>query len=109
LAMEVRAVLDKATVPKAPLGGALGASQGTRVPPEVFAAEGSAVDLPITRYGQRSLGGPAPSGHAPPTTLAVLATPPPNDFSFGSFFGPGGVNAPVLNLVLTVSPPMEIR
>jgi hypothetical protein len=42
-------------------------------------------------------------------SLAILATPEPQTFTFASFFGPGLTNPPVLNLVLTVSPPMELR
>jgi hypothetical protein len=109
LSMEVRPVLDRATLPKAPLGTSLGAADGTPVPPELLAVEGSAIDLPITRYVQSFLAGPDPSGRAPPTTLAILAAPEPSTFTFASFFGPGVANAPVLNLVLTVSPPMEVR
>jgi hypothetical protein len=109
VSMEIRAVLDRATIPKSPLGTSLGAAEGTAVTPDVFAAEGSVVDLPITRYVQSFLAGPDPAGRAPPTTLAILATPEPSTFTFASFFGPGLTNAPVLNLVLTVSPPMEIR
>jgi hypothetical protein len=107
--MEVRPVLDRTTLPKAPLGSPLGGQGGTSVPPEVLGTEGSLVDLPITRYLQQFLAGPDPSGRPPPTTLAILATPEPSTFSFASFFGPGPTNAPVLNLILTVSPPMEIR
>jgi hypothetical protein len=107
--MEVRSVLDKSTLPKAPLGASLGGPSGTPVAPEVLGVEGSTVDLPITRYVQSFLAGPDAAGRAPPTTLAILAAPEPSTFTFASFFGPGGPNAPVLNLVLTVSPPMEIR
>jgi hypothetical protein len=107
--MEVRSVLDKSTLPKSPLGASLGGPTGTPVAPEVLGVEGSTVDLPITRYVQSFLAGPDAAGRAPPTTLAILAAPEPSTFSFASFFGPGGPNAPVLNLVLTVSPPMEIR
>jgi len=108
--IEVRAVLDKGTLPKSPLGSSLGGQGGTPVPPEVFGAlEGTLVDLPITRYVQGVLSGPGPDGRSPPTTLAILATPEPNTFTFASFFGPGLTNPPVLNLVLTVSPPMELR
>jgi len=109
VSMEVRPVLDRATLPKAPLGTSLGTAEGTPVPPEVLGVEGSTIDLPITRYVQGFLAGPDPDGRAPPSTLAILAAPEPSTFSFASFFGPGGANAPVLNLVLTVSPPMEIR
>jgi hypothetical protein len=110
VSMEVRPVLDKTTLPKAPLGTPLGGTaQGTAVPPEAFGVEGSTVDLPITRYVQSFLAGPDASGRAPPTTLAILPAPEPSTFSFASFYGPGGANAPVLNLVLTVSPPMEVR
>jgi hypothetical protein len=109
LSLEVRPVLDKSTLPKAPLGTSLGNVEGTPVPPELLAVEGSPIDLPITRYVQSFLAGPDPAGRTPPTTLAILAEPEPSTFTFASFFGPGVANAPVLNLVLTVSPPMEIR
>jgi hypothetical protein len=109
VSMEVRAVLDRATIPKSPLGTSLGTAAGTPVTPDLLATEGSLVDLPITRYVQSFLAGPDPGGQAPPTALAILATPEPSTFTFASFFGPGLANAPVLNLVLTVSPPMEIR
>jgi hypothetical protein len=110
LSLEVRPVLDRGTLPKAPLGAPLGGADGTPVPPELFGVqEGSLVDLPITRYVQGYLAGPDQSGRLPPTTLAILTSPEPQSFTFVSFFGPGSVNAPVLNLVLTVSPPMEIQ
>jgi hypothetical protein len=110
VALEVRPVLDRATLPKAPLGNPLGALEGTPVPPELFGAQqGTLVDLPITRYVQGFLSGPDPSGRPPPSTLAILAAPEPHTFTVASFFGPGTPNAPVLNLVLTVSPPMEYR
>jgi hypothetical protein len=109
VSMEVRPVLARATLPKAPLGASLSDEAGTPVPPDVFGAlEGTLVDLPITRYVQGYLAGPDASGRAPPSTLAILATPEPHTFTFGSFFGPGP-NAPVLNLVLTVSRPLEIQ
>jgi hypothetical protein len=110
VSMQVRPVLDRGTLPKAPLGAALGRPEGTPVAPELFGAqEGTLVDLPITRYVQLFLAGPDPSGRPPPTTLSILAATEPETFTFGSFFGPGPTNAPVLNLVLTVSQPMEIQ
>jgi hypothetical protein len=111
VSVEVRPVLDRGALPKAPLGGALsGIELGTAVPPELFGTgEGTLVDLPITRYVQIFLAGSDPSGRPPPTTLAIMSATEPETFTFGSFFGPGPTNAPVLNLVLTVSQPMEIQ
>jgi hypothetical protein len=110
LAMEVRAVLSPASLPKSPLSSSLTRPGGTRVRPEVFgpAQEGSLVEVPITVFVQRLLAGPDEAGRPPSNTLALLATPEPSDFSFASFFGPGGATAPMLKLILTVSPPLEL-
>jgi hypothetical protein len=71
-------------------------------------AEGTLVDIPITAFVQSFLLGPDDAGRLPPYTLALLAAPEPEAFTFGEFFGPGGPNEPVLRLVLTASPPVEL-
>lgn len=107
--LDVRSVLSPAALPKSPLGGSLVNAGGAVVRPEVFGVdEGSLVDVPITAFVQTFLAGPDASGRMPSSTLALLATPEPGSFAFAEFFGPGGANAPVLKLILTVSPPMEL-
>ena len=111
VALDVRPVLSRAALPKSPLGGSLLADPlGQRVGPEPFATqEGSLVEIPISAFVRGYLAGPDPSGRPPPGTLALLSATEPEGFTFASFFGPGGVNEPVLKLILTVSPPMELQ
>jgi hypothetical protein len=111
IGIEVRPVLSPAALPKSPLGPSLvGGQRGLLVAADVFGAqEGALVEIPITNYVRGYLGGPDPAGRPPPGTLAILASSEPSSFTFGEFFGPGGPNEPVLRLVVTVSPPMEIQ
>ncbi len=107
--LDVRAVLSPPTLPKSPLSGSLVSQGGSVVRPEAFGVdEGTLVDIPITAFVQTFLAGPDASGRQPSNTLALLATREPGSFAFAEFFGPGGPNAPVLKLILTVSPPMEL-
>jgi hypothetical protein len=111
VALDVRPVLSRASLPKSPLGSSLIADQlGQRLAPALFGAlEGSSVEVPITDYVKAFLTGLDPSGRPPPGTLALLSAPEPASFTFAEFFGPGGPNEPVLKLVVTVSPPMELQ
>jgi len=110
IALDVRAVLSRAALPKSPLGNSLIADlAGQRVAASAFAVEGTPVEIPITNYVKAFLGGPDPAGRPPPSTLALLAAPEPGSFTFAEFFGPGGGNDPVLKLIVTVSPPMELQ
>lgn len=110
IAIDVRPVLARDALPKSPLGGSLiGGGVGQRVSGDLFGAlEGSPVEIPITNYVKAYLAGPDPAGRPPPTTLALIAAPEPSTFTFAEFFGPGP-NEPVLELVLTVSPPLEVQ
>ena len=110
VALDVRPVLSRAALPKSPLGNSLIADPaGQRVDATAFAVEGAPVEIPVTGYVKAFLGGPDPAGRPPPGTLALLATPEPGSFTFAEFFGPGGANEPVLKLIVTVSPPMELQ
>ncbi|HUF74826.1 MAG TPA: hypothetical protein VMM35_01045 [Longimicrobiales bacterium] len=107
--IDVRPVLSRAALPKSPLGTSLIVqTQGQAIAAPLFGAqEGTPVDIPITNYVKALLSGPDPAGRPPPTTLGLLATPEPNSFYFAEFYGPGP-NEPVLELILTVSPPLEL-
>jgi hypothetical protein len=108
--IDVRPVLSREAMPKSPLGTSLIVqTAGHTIAAPLFGAlEGAAVEIPITNYVKAFLAGPDPSGRPPPSTLALLATPEPNSFTFAEFFG-AGPNEPALKLILTVSPPLELQ
>ena len=108
--LDVRPVLSRAALPKSPLGGSLMVQTGGQtIAASLFGAEeGTALDIPITNYVKVFLAGPDAAGRPPPATLALLAAPEPSSFTFAEFFGPGP-NEPVLELVLTVSAPLELQ
>jgi len=112
--LDARPVLSKETLPKAPLGTSLltnGLALG--LAPALFAPGGSAtVEVPITIFARASLSGPDPSGRLPPKTVALLSAPEPWSFTYASFYGPDAVDEavrPVLKLVVTVAPPLEVQ
>jgi len=111
MTIDVRPVLNRAALPKSPIGTSLLPNQtGRRVDGALFGAlEGSLVEIPITAYARRFLSGPDPAGRLPPSTIVLLSAPEPSSFTFGEFFGPGGPNEPVLRLVVTVSRPLELQ
>ncbi|HSH76174.1 MAG TPA: hypothetical protein VLA09_10865, partial [Longimicrobiales bacterium] len=114
ISLDVRPVLNKGSLPKSPLGNSLIADPlGLRVAPILFGAqERSLVEVPVTGYVRAFLAGADQSGRPPPSTLAILSAREPARFAFGSFYGPEAPEdqlEPVLKLVLTVSPPMELQ
>jgi hypothetical protein len=110
ITVDARAVLSPTALPKSPLGVSVVGVNGSTFAPALFGPqEGSLVDVPITAFVQSVLRGPDEAGRPPSTTLAILSLPEPGTFSFAEFFGPGsGVNEPVLKLVITASPPVEL-
>lgn len=110
LRLDVRPVLSRAALPKSPLGASLIAGgAGKAVPASAFGAqEGELVEIPITSFVRAYLAGPDPSGRPPPNTLALLSLAEPSSFTLASFHGPDGAMAPVLNLIVTVSTPLEL-
>ncbi len=107
--VDVRPVLLRDALPKAPLGNTLVGAFGRRIAPEAFGdGEGTQVELPITPFARDLLRGETPQGTPPPSTLALLSVFEPISISFASFHGPGSAFEPVLRLVVTVARPVEL-
>jgi hypothetical protein len=103
LRVDVRSVLSPERLPKSPLGPSESGVLGTGVAPEAFGVlAGSLVDVPVTSFIRQLLGGPDSYGRAPPSMLALLSAFEPLSVAFGSFYGPGDPQEPVLRLVITV-------
>ena len=110
LGMDARPVLDRDALPKAPLGSALVGGTGLRIPGALFSSEvGSTVELPVTALVRDLITGTNPSTGFPySNTLALLTPSEPLSIAYGSFYGPGTAFAPVLRLVVTVGPSVEL-
>ena len=109
IGLDVRPVLDRAALPKSPLGGSLVGSRGQRVGPAAFStAPGEEIEIPITVFARAMLRGDEDGASAPPKTLALLSVFEPVSISFASFFGPGVPEGPVLKLVVTVGKTVEL-
>lgn len=107
--LDVRSVLKRAAMPKSPLGASLiGDFLGRRVAPEAFGSgAGERIEVPITDFVRALLAGDDGSG-PPPNALALLSAVEPLSISFASFEGPGSPDEPVLRLVLTIGPAVEL-
>ncbi len=109
LSLDVRPVLLRSALPKAPLGGSLVGLTGRRVGPGIFAdPEGTEVEIPITNYVRSLVEQDTTETQPPPRTLALLSAFEPISFSYASFFGPGSPEEPVLKLILTAGPSVEL-
>ena len=110
LGLDGRPVLDRDALPKAPLGSALVGGSGIRMPGSLFSsAVGSEVELPVTTLVRNLITGSNPDTGLPYTnTLALLTPSEPLSFAYASFYGPGTAFAPVLRLVVTVGPSVEL-
>lgn len=110
IGLDVRPVLLRSALPKAPLGATLVGSRGQRMHPSLFGgAEGTRVEVPITAFlRQLVAGADSVTQEAPPNTLALLSTFEPFSLSFASFYGPGSPQAPMLKLIVTVGPSVEL-
>lgn len=110
LGLEGRPVLDRDALPKAPLGAALVGGGGVRMPGPLFSSGvGSAVELPVTTMVRDLITGTDPSTGLPySNTLALLTPSEPGSIAYASFHGPGTAFAPVLRLVVTVGPSVEL-
>jgi len=109
LAVDVRVIYDRPSMPKSPLGATLIGGFGKRLAWELFVAgEGTQVEIPITAYVRGVLESDSVGGFPPPGSLALLSALEPESLAFVSFFGPGTPGAPVLKLVVTAGGSVEL-
>jgi hypothetical protein len=107
--LDVRPVLLRSALPKAPLGSSLVGLTGRRVAPEVFGdAEGTEVEIPFTNYVRALVTDDSTQADPPSKTLALLSVFEPVSIAFASFYGPGTPGAPVLKLILTAGKSVEL-
>lgn len=107
--LDARPVLSRATMPKSPLGVSLVPDSAGRVAPEAFGAgAGVEIEVPVTSFVRQLLPGAEGAPANGPNTLALLSVLEPLSIAFASFYGPGGPDEPVLKLILTVIPPVEL-
>jgi len=108
--LDVRPVFDRPSMPKSPLGESLvDNALGRAVSPDAFGTTpGAVIEIPFTIFARDLLRGEDEDGNAPPNTLALLSVFEPLSIAFASFEGPGSASEPVLRLVLTIGPDMEL-
>jgi len=108
--LDVRPVLDRSAMPKSPLGTSLIQSDlGRAVPPSAFgSAPGQTIEVPFTEFARDLLRGVDEDGYPPANTLALLSVFEPFSISFASFEGPGSPGEPVLTIVVTIGPAVEL-
>jgi len=105
--VDVRQVLRRDALPKAPLGESLTGLFGQRVGPDAFGSKSETdIEIPITEFVRDLLG--SQDGMSPTKTLALLSVFEPISIAYASFHGPGDENGPVLRLVVTVGRAMEL-
>ncbi len=107
--VDLRPVLDRDALPKAPLGSSLVGALGKRVPASAFGdGEGTQVEVPLTAFLKAILESEEGADISAPRTLAILSPFEPISISFGSFFGPGTAGAPVLKLIVTAGRSIQL-
>lgn len=108
--IDAREVLSREALPKAPLGASVFGTSGRRFPAALFRADaGTEVEIPITSFVRNLLEGVDPETQIPyPNTLALLSIFEPRTIGYASFYGPGGPDAPMLKLIVTVGPSVEL-
>jgi len=109
VAIDVRPVLSRVALPKAPLGNSLIGFAGRVIRPGLVGDEaGEDIEIPITIFAQNLISGTDAAGFEPPNTLALLSVFEPVSIAFASFHGPGDENAPFLKLIITIGRFVEL-
>jgi hypothetical protein len=108
--LDIRPVFDRSAMPKSPLGVSLvGEVLGRGVAPEAFGSDpGRTIEIAFTSFARDLIRGVDAAGNPPATTLALLSVFEPLSIAFASFEGPGSANEPLLRLVLTIGPRVEL-
>ncbi|MEM7417057.1 MAG: hypothetical protein AAF389_16240 [Gemmatimonadota bacterium] len=108
--LDVRPVLDRSAMPKSPLGESLIETLfGRPVGPDAFGSSaGVSIEVPFTGFARDLVRGTDEDGNPAPDALALLSVIEPISIAFASFEGPGTADEPVLRLVLTIGPPVEL-
>ncbi|MEX2528291.1 MAG: hypothetical protein WEA09_11695 [Gemmatimonadota bacterium] len=109
LSMDVRPVLAPSLLPRSPLGLTL-VPEGRPLPPEFF-GPGAAqmVEVPITLFIQDLIRGERLNGERAPTGISLLSSFEPLSLDFHTFGGAGGVDAPVLRILITETNGVNVR
>jgi hypothetical protein len=105
--VDVRPVLAPERLPKSPLGNSVAGVQGRALGAPLFNAP-RAVSIPITSFVRTQLLEDSPDDLPAPRALALLSFLEPATVYFASFAGPDEPGAPVLRLILTNAPPVEL-
>lgn len=97
-------------MPKSPLGSSLIVEPlGRAVAPDAFGSSpGAVIEVPFTRFARDLLRGEDLAGSPAPNTLALLSVFEPLSIAYASFEGPGSAAEPILRLILTIGPPVEL-
>lgn len=108
--LDVRSVLDRAAMPKSPLGPSLIEQiLGRPVGPDAFGSSpGVQIEIPFTSFARDLVRGTDEAGNPAASALALLSVIEPISIAFASFEGPGTPEEPFLRLVLTIGPPVEL-
>jgi hypothetical protein len=106
LGIDLRPVLAPDRLPRSPLGRRV-RTVPTFVPADVFGGV-DRVELTMTNYLRDLLTAPVEGASVVPPNLAVLTALEPWSLEFGTFWGPGSADEPMLRLILTVAPEMPL-
>lgn len=107
--LDLRPVLDRAALPKAPLGSSLIGGVGRRVGSELFGdGEGAPIEVPVTSFVRAILRSEEGEEISAPRTLAILSPFEPISITYASFYGPGSGLAPQLKLIVTAGRSIQL-
>ncbi len=110
LALDVRAVISEAALPKSPLSSSFAGLLGRPLPPEYFGDEADGqVTVAVTTFIQDLLRGETVVGSEAPSALSLLTPLEPLSLELLTFEGGGSENEPFLRLILTTRVGVPLR